>query len=47
MTRFDLSVDGSKPQSHRYDVSGAQCVTAGEQRCAIIAAVGQVIKHPF
>ena len=43
VTRFDLSVDGSKPQSHRYDVSGVQCVTAGEQHCAIVAAVGQVI----
>lgn len=44
ISRFDIPVvDGQKPEAFRYDVSGVQCVAAGEQRCAVIALVGQVI----
>lgn len=43
VSRFDLSImDGQKPQAHRYDISGVQCIAAGEQRCAVIAVAGQV-----
>ena len=43
VVRFDLlAADGNKQQTHRYDVSGVQCVAAGDRRCAIIAEVGQV-----
>ena len=43
VVRFDLlAADGKNPHAYRYDVSGVQCVAAGERCCAIIAAVGQV-----
>lgn len=44
ISRFDIpTIDGQKPETLRYDVSGVQCVAAGEQRCAVISSVGQVL----
>lgn len=43
ISRFDIpTIDGQKPEALRYDVSGVQCVAAGELRCAVISSVGQV-----
>lgn len=43
VARFETpSAGAQKPSSHRYDVSGVQYVAAGDQRCAVIAAVGEV-----
>ncbi|KAI9927704.1 hypothetical protein MW887_002556 [Aspergillus wentii] len=41
--RFEVPsiVEGRKPQGHRYDVSGVQNVAVGDQRCAIVASVGE------
>ncbi|RAQ65311.1 hypothetical protein COH20_008667 [Aspergillus flavus] len=42
VARFETpSAGAQKPSSHRYDVSGVQYVAAGDQRCAVIAAVGE------
>lgn len=41
--RFELSsIEGQRTKSHRYDVSGVQYAAAGDRRCAVIAAVGEV-----
>lgn len=43
LIRFETSsVEAQKPISQRYDVSGVQYAAAGDQRCAVIAAVGEV-----
>ncbi|GAB1208828.1 hypothetical protein APSETT445_007591 [Aspergillus pseudonomiae] len=42
VARFETpSAGAQKPRSYRYDVSGVQYVAAGDQRCAVIAAVGE------
>ncbi|KAE8350718.1 hypothetical protein BDV28DRAFT_138608 [Aspergillus coremiiformis] len=42
VTRFEIpSVGGQRPKGYRYDVSGVQYSAAGDQRCAVIAAVGE------
>lgn len=41
--RFELGQgEGKKPKSHKYDIPGVQQAAAGDQRCAVIASVGQV-----
>ena len=45
VARFETpSAGAQKPRSYRYDVSGVQYVAAGDQRCAVIAAVGEVLR---
>ncbi|OJI83714.1 hypothetical protein ASPTUDRAFT_190162 [Aspergillus tubingensis CBS 134.48] len=40
--RFETSVgDGKKPKGHKYDIPGVQQAAAGDQRCAVLASVGQ------
>ncbi|RAH83668.1 hypothetical protein BO86DRAFT_31517 [Aspergillus japonicus CBS 114.51] len=40
--RFELGQgEGKKPKSHKYDIPGVQQAAAGDQRCAVIASVGQ------
>ncbi|OOF96725.1 hypothetical protein ASPCADRAFT_206900 [Aspergillus carbonarius ITEM 5010] len=40
--RFDLGGgEGKKPKGHKYDIPGVQQAAAGDQRCAVIASVGQ------
>jgi hypothetical protein len=36
-------MEGQRSKGHRYDVSGVQYAAAGDRRCAVIAAVGEVI----
>ncbi|PYH89178.1 hypothetical protein BO71DRAFT_363986 [Aspergillus ellipticus CBS 707.79] len=40
--RFDFSAgEGKKVKSHKYDIPSVQQAAAGDQRCAVIASVGQ------
>ncbi|KAL4926912.1 uncharacterized protein BDV17DRAFT_138167 [Aspergillus undulatus] len=42
MMRFEVSsIDGKKAGSHRYDVTGVQYATAGNNRCAVIASAAE------
>ncbi|KAL4948281.1 hypothetical protein BDW69DRAFT_176805 [Aspergillus filifer] len=42
MMRFEVSsIEGRKVRSHRYDVTGAQCAAAGNNRCSVIASAAE------